>query len=480
MFIPEVAQANTDKDAPGAALGVQLTQGTNPPQGKALTVPTEVEEDGGTSLPRGKAPAVPTEGEEGGEDLPRGKAPAAPAKVDRDERAKYNGTPAWCVGRGYEPTLAHLLVTNDVRPEEVRTRAPKSISKLLSSEMPKPFGWRSGHILASAVESVARQVAPSTVDVATSKARRISMVGTTTLAATPLAAASPPVELAASTTIAATSKTPVGKAGASQSNLDAPADGRLRAETEEYVEKRRQASLLAAQLGAPRVAVACGFPRPEVWDRLPASGSRSGSEIWLGHATAYSAGLLQGVRRTLARLVDWLERNDMDDVCSIDRCEGGVLAWFVLDEQAKSRTEGLSIPNSLRNYLVSAHDNFGLKGLGVHDPAFKNVSLPPSRTPTPATAARRRRQKCFTDSHTSLLHTLPRRYGCTAEVLCCACSLPCGYEMHSEQHLLSRDVAKQRWKGSATHRSTRSAARLRRCLSTCQALAKPWEVGPAL
>ena len=64
-----------------------------------------------------------------------------------------------------------------------------------------------------------------------------------------------------------------------------------------------------------------------------------------------------------------------------------MLAWFVLDEQAKSRTEGLSIPNSLRNYLVSAHDNFGLKGLGVHDPAFKNVSLPPSRTPTPATAA---------------------------------------------------------------------------------------------
>ena len=96
---------------------------------------------------------MPTEGEEGGEDLPRGKAPAAPAKVDRDERAKYNGTPAWWVGRGYEPTLAHLLVTNDVRPEEVRARAPKSISKLLSSEMPKPFGWRSGQIMASAVES---------------------------------------------------------------------------------------------------------------------------------------------------------------------------------------------------------------------------------------------------------------------------------------------------------------------------------------
>ena len=61
-FIPAVAQATTDKDAPGAALGVQLTQGTSLPPGKALTVPTEVEEDGGTNLPHGKAPAVPAYG----------------------------------------------------------------------------------------------------------------------------------------------------------------------------------------------------------------------------------------------------------------------------------------------------------------------------------------------------------------------------------------------------------------------------------
>ena len=44
-----MAQATTDRDAPGAALGVQLTQGTSLPPGKALTVPTEVEEDGGMS-----------------------------------------------------------------------------------------------------------------------------------------------------------------------------------------------------------------------------------------------------------------------------------------------------------------------------------------------------------------------------------------------------------------------------------------------
>lgn len=37
-----------------------------------------------------------------------------------------------------------------------------------------------------------------------------------------------------------------------------------------------------------------------------------------------------------------------------------MLTWFVLDEQAKSRTAGLTVPNSLRGYLVAAHDNFGL------------------------------------------------------------------------------------------------------------------------
>ena len=96
-FIPAVAQATTDKDAPGAALGVQLTQGTNPPQGKALTVPTEVEEDGGTSLPRGKAPAVPTEGEEGGgTNLPHGKAPAVPAEVEGDDGANLPRRQSTC------------------------------------------------------------------------------------------------------------------------------------------------------------------------------------------------------------------------------------------------------------------------------------------------------------------------------------------------------------------------------------------------
>ena len=74
-FIPAVAQATTDKDAPGAALGVQLTQDTSLPRGRAMAVSAEVEGGDGTSLPQGKAPAVPTEVEEdGGTNLPHGKA----------------------------------------------------------------------------------------------------------------------------------------------------------------------------------------------------------------------------------------------------------------------------------------------------------------------------------------------------------------------------------------------------------------------
>ena len=52
-FIPTVARATTDKDAPGAALGVQLTQGTSLPRGRAMAVSAEVEGGDGTSLPQG-------------------------------------------------------------------------------------------------------------------------------------------------------------------------------------------------------------------------------------------------------------------------------------------------------------------------------------------------------------------------------------------------------------------------------------------
>ena len=85
--------------------------------------------------------------------------------------------------------------------------------------------------------------------------------------------------------------------------------GQVLASAEEYSEKKRQALLLAGELGQARVAVACGFPRPEVWERLPVAprpevwerlpvdGPMSGNDIWIRHATAFSHGLLQGVRR---------------------------------------------------------------------------------------------------------------------------------------------------------------------------------------
>ena len=334
--------------------------------------------------PRSEAPAVPAD--VAGEGTPRltpgmnptnlnplhGGAPAVPTDAAGDERAKYNGTPAWWVSRGYEPPIAHLLVHHDVQPKDVRGRAPKSLSSLMSSEMSLPYGKASAQIRSEAVVLLMQKVNPRAPD---------KLVG-----------GAPCVSTRTGATVSAPKRSAVQavsapKRSAVQADLQTPAEGLVLAANLEQDEKRRQAALLAEELGPARVAVACGFPRPEVWERLPASGPRSGQELWLKHATAFSAGLLQGVRRAIVRLREWLEQNDLDDVCSIDQCEGGVLAWFVLDEQAKSRTEGLSVPNSLRNHLVSAHNNFGLKGLLAHDTAFKNMSLPPSRTPKPATAA---------------------------------------------------------------------------------------------
>ena len=96
-FIPTVARATTDKDAPGAALGVQLTQDTSLPRGRAMAVSAEVEGGDGTSLPQGKAPAVPTEVEEdGGTNLPHGKAPAVPAEVEGDDGANLPRRQSTC------------------------------------------------------------------------------------------------------------------------------------------------------------------------------------------------------------------------------------------------------------------------------------------------------------------------------------------------------------------------------------------------
>ena len=61
------------------------------------------------------------------------------------------------------------------------------------------------------------------------------------------------------------------------------------ASADEYSEKKRQALLLAGELGHARVAVACGFPRPEVWERLPVDGPRSGNDIWIRHMFARPA-----------------------------------------------------------------------------------------------------------------------------------------------------------------------------------------------
>ena len=303
-----------------------------------------------------------------------------------DDRLKFNGTQAWWMTRGYDPVLATLLVQRDVQPGQVHPRAPKDLHAFLSSEVPNPFGRATASVREAAVAALTLSVSAKRTTGLSGLSQPRSTVarGVTGGTLTVREPTHPHVGgIAASASTAVEPTRPHVGGGGGHSIVV----GQVLASAEEYSEKKRQALLLAGELGQARVAVACGFPRPEVWERLPVDGPRSGNDIWIRHATAFSHGLLQGVRRAIVRLKDWLERTGLGDVCSIDECEGGVLAWFVLDEQAKSRSEGLSVPNSLRNYLVSAHDNFGLKGLKVHEPAFKNVSLPPSRTPTPAKAA---------------------------------------------------------------------------------------------
>ena len=66
-------------------------------------------------------------------------------------------------------------------------------------------------------------------------------------------------------------------------------------------------------------------------------------------------------------------------------CSGGVLCWFVQDEQSKSRSAsgGATVPNGLRGGLLLAAQKLKLD-LDVDSITFQNVCKIPPRTPVPA------------------------------------------------------------------------------------------------
>ena len=155
------------------------------------------------------------------------------------------------------------------------------------------------------------------------------------------------------------------------------------AQEEEMRERERQMGLLLDLLPQRVVAQVCDFSEIE-WDRVPVARRRS---ILTKHLCSYSPGTLSSCRRALTRLGRWLESNGFSDLRVSWECSGGLLSWFVQDEQAKSRSAsgGATVPAALRSGLVFAAKTLTLP-LKVDVKAFVNVAQLPGKSPTPALA----------------------------------------------------------------------------------------------
>ena len=268
---------------------------------------------------------------------------------------------------GYSEELAGFLEEACVDPATVADGAPTTVREVLTSAG-SPFGPSTGTVRRLAASYAVTQA--------------LLTVGTQDRGE------APPAKRSLVPQSAERAVTPARRQNVSQPQAalaEAPG-GQLTARGVEHAEKLKQTALLAAEMGPERVASALGF-RPETWAKLPEARSRT---TWELHATSFSAGRLQQIRRAVRRLRDWLEVNGLDEDCAglgQSPGEGGVLAWWVQDEKASSRTEGLTVPASLRSGLVGARDHFGFTGLAVDASAFKNVAAAPGRTPKAAKAA---------------------------------------------------------------------------------------------
>jgi len=155
-------------------------------------------------------------------------------------------------------------------------------------------------------------------------------------------------------------------------------------EAAEEAERLRAMDLLLTVVPTSALAEACCFTDAAEWARVPEKRRRS---ILTRHLGSYSAGALDNSRRALIRLGRWLESNGFADLRITWKCSGGILAWFVQDEQecSRSKSGGLTVPNSLRNGLAFAAHHLKLP-LAVDAPAFVNVAQLPARPPQPALA----------------------------------------------------------------------------------------------
>ena len=155
------------------------------------------------------------------------------------------------------------------------------------------------------------------------------------------------------------------------------------AQQAERAERMRQMALLLALLPSGVIARVCEFKDDE-WDKVPLDRRQA---ILSRHLGSYSAGTLSSCRRALTRLGRWLETNGFSKQRVLWECSGGLLSWFVQDEQEKSRSPsgGATVPAALRSGLVFAAKTLMLP-LDVDAKAFVNVAQLPGRAPTPALA----------------------------------------------------------------------------------------------
>ena len=292
----------------------------------------------------------------------RGDSPASGSTGGRDELLRSD----W-IQLGYDPALAGFLEQACVDPGLTVAGAPRTIDELLMSRATSPFGQPTAMVrrLAASYAVTHAMIAGGAGGVAPPAKRRLTLGAP--------ARGGKPARAGGQSTTSVTTSAPAS----------APELGVITAQKVEHEEKCKQAAMLAEFMGPARVAEACGC-RPAIWAKMPRERANT---TWEKHATSFSAGRLGLIRRALCRLEDWMEVNDLQAECADFWCEGGVLAWWVQDEQAKSKTEGLTVPASLRGGLVGAYEHFGFKKLGVYESVFKNVAAAPGRTPKPAKSA---------------------------------------------------------------------------------------------
>ena len=150
----------------------------------------------------------------------------------------------------------------------------------------------------------------------------------------------------------------------------------------EAAQRRREADKLMASLPAIMEQRMLGF-RDAEWCLVPPSKRR---ELRHKHVCSFSHGQLATTRRALARLQHWIQHNALETACGDFDVSGGVMAWFVTDAQATSRSSGESVPQSLRSALVFASKHLHLP-LDVNHDAFVTVAAPSGKRARPALAA---------------------------------------------------------------------------------------------